>query len=97
MKNIEYIIIDGASTDGTQDIIDKYRNHISCFISEKDNGIYDVMNKGILQANGDIIGIINSDDWYEPIAVERAVKCFENPDVDVAYGEIWVIGENGER
>ena len=96
-ENIEYIIIDGASTDGTQDIIDKYRNHISCFISEKDDGIYDAMNKGILRANGDIIGIINSDDWYEPNAVERAVRCFENPDVDVAYGEIWFIGENGEK
>ncbi len=95
-KNIEYIIIDGASTDGTQNIISQYKEHVAYFLSEKDDGLYDAMNKGIQHANGDIIGIINSDDWYEPDAVERAVSCFENPDVDVAYGEIWFIGVNGE-
>jgi len=61
-KNIEYIIIDGMSTDGTFDIINNYRDKISTFISEKDNGIYDAMNKGIGIAAGDVIYFLNSDD-----------------------------------
>lgn len=99
-RNIEYIIIDGGSTDKTQDIIREYiqlfdgRLH---YISEKDNGIYDAMNKGISHVTGDVIGMINSDDWYEPYAVERVVKCFEETDAEAVYGEIWVINQNGER
>ena len=71
--NYEYIIVDGASTDNTLDIIKKYKEEYPdkiLFISEKDNGIYDAMNKGIKMASGDIIGIINSDDWYESNALE---------------------------
>ena len=61
-KDIEYIVIDGASTDGTQQIVEKYMNHISYYSSEKDEGLYHAMNKGIRKATGDIIGILNSDD-----------------------------------
>jgi len=61
---IEYIIIDGKSTDGTIEIIKSYGDKIAKFISEKDDGIYDAMNKGIALATGDIIGILNSDDIY---------------------------------
>ncbi|KAA6352595.1 putative glycosyltransferase [termite gut metagenome] len=63
--NIEYIIIDGESTDGTVDIIKKYQDRIAYWVSEPDKGIYDAMNKGIEKATGELIGIINSDDWYE--------------------------------
>jgi glycosyltransferase involved in cell wall biosynthesis len=63
-KNIEHIIIDGASTDGTLDIIKKYHDKIAKFISEPDQGIYYAMNKGIKLATGDIIGVLNSDDFY---------------------------------
>lgn len=94
-QNIEYIIIDGQSTDGTIDIIAKYRKCISYFVSEPDEGLYYAMNKGIQQATGDIIGIINSDDWYEPDAVERAVNCLTYNDVELAYGRKRVIFENG--
>lgn len=73
-KNIEYIIIDGGSTDGTLQVIEKYRDQISVLISEKDDGIYDAMNKGIALAHGDYIGIINADDWYEKNAVEYVVQ-----------------------
>lgn len=63
--NVEYIIIDGGSTDGTLDIIRQYEHAIDYWVSEKDGGIYDAMNKGIQLATGESIGIINSDDWYE--------------------------------
>ena len=96
-KNIEYIIIDGASNDGTQDIISKYNDNIALFVSEKDNGIYDAMNKGIGLANGEIIGIINSDDWYETDAVENTVKAFsKSTSISVVYGDINLVESNGE-
>lgn len=64
-KDIEYIVIDGGSTDGTLDVIQKYRQEISLVISEKDKGIYDAMNKGISLAKGSLVGIVNSDDWLD--------------------------------
>ena len=73
-KNIEYIIIDGASNDKTIDIIKKYEQQIAFWISEKDNGIYHAMNKGIRKAKGDIIGILNSDDWLMPDTVKKVVE-----------------------
>lgn len=92
-KNIEYIIVDGISTDGTWEKICKYKNQIHKIIHERDNGLYDAMNKGISLATGDIIGIINGDDWYETDAVENVVNAFRN-NVDVIYGDMRVIGDN---
>lgn len=99
-KNIEYIIVDGGSVDRTLTIIREYiplSDGRMRYISEKDDGIYDAMNKGITMATGDIVGIINSDDWYEPEAVEEIVKCFRATDTDVAYGEEWILNENRQR
>ena len=62
--DVEYIVIDGGSADGTVDIIKKYQSKIAHFVSEKDGGIYDAMNKGIALATGDVVGILNSDDRY---------------------------------
>ena len=78
-KNIEYIIIDGKSLDSTVEIIQKYNDHIDYFISENDNGIYDAMNKGISKATGEIIGILNSDDFYpNKYILSNVVKTFVN-------------------
>lgn len=99
-QEIEYIIIDGKSSDKTLEIICEYISSFQGkmqYISERDNGIYDAMNKGIRKATGDVIGIINSDDWYESDAVEEIVKCFMNTDAEVVYGEEWILNENRER
>lgn len=88
--NLEYIIIDGKSTDGTQDIVKSYGSKISTFISEPDKGLYDAMNKGIGLATGDIIGIINSDDIYANNKVfSYVVKAFNEKNVDVVYGDLY--------
>lgn len=96
-ENFEYIIIDGGSSDKTLEIIDKYKKDIHRIVSEPDSGIYDAMNKGIALATGDIIGIINSDDWYEPEALRMVRECFQKTGAEVVYGRMNVIGENGER
>ncbi|PKM82455.1 MAG: glycosyltransferase [Firmicutes bacterium HGW-Firmicutes-14] len=95
--NIEYILIDGGSTDGTLDIIKKYENYLSRWVSEPDNGIYDAMNKGIRLSSGEIIGIINSDDWYEPYTVETIVReALEHPEHSVFHGDMAVRSPEGE-
>lgn len=76
-KSIEYIIIDGGSTDGTLDIINQYKDNINFWLTEPDKGLYDAMNKGISYAKGEIIGLINSDDWYEANAVELVVQAYQ--------------------
>lgn len=86
--NIDYIIIDGASTDGTIDIIKKYETNISTFISEKDSGIYNAMNKGLKVAKGEIIAILNADDYYYPETIQQVVEQFEQSNADVVYGNI---------
>ncbi|MDR3350102.1 MAG: glycosyltransferase [Prevotellaceae bacterium] len=86
-KNIEYILIDGQSTDGTAAIIRRYREHIACFLSEPDNGVYDAMNKGIRKASGELIGIINASDFYQPDAVENIVRAWTgHPQYGIFYG-----------
>ena len=93
-KNIEYIIIDGGSTDGTIDIINKYKTNINYFISESDKGIYDAMNKGIKIATGDIIGFLNSDDiYYDKYVVNNIVNEFTN-NIDCLYGNIYFVDSN---
>ncbi|WP_299062903.1 glycosyltransferase family 2 protein [uncultured Polaribacter sp.] len=77
-KNIEYIIVDGKSTDNTINIIQNNKNKITKWISEPDKGLYDAMNKGISLANGQLIGTINSDDWYQSNAVELSVIAYIN-------------------
>lgn len=91
-SNVEYIIIDGGSTDGTLDIIKKYENQIDYWISEKDSGIYDAMNKGIKTASGEIIAFLNADDRYELSAIENVAQLFINDNsIDFIYGDLNII------
>jgi len=88
-EDIEYIIIDGGSTDGTVDIIKKFESKISKWVSEPDNGIYDAMNKGISLATGDIIGFLNSDDvYYDSSVVEHIVRLMECHSADACYSDL---------
>lgn len=100
-KDIEYIVIDGASTDNTLKIIEKYHKKgiISKFISEPDKGIYDAMNKGIEISSGDIIAFLNSDDFYMSESVIEDVICsFRNTGSDICYGDVvFVSRKNSER
>ncbi len=93
-NNIEFIIIDGNSTDSTQKIIEKYRSQISKVIIEKDNGIYDAMNKGIKIATGDVIGILNSDDeYFSNKAVSAIVNKFKHEEIDALYADLVYVQE----
>lgn len=83
-EGIEYIVIDGASSDGTLDIIDKYTDKLAYFISEPDDGIYDAMNKGVQHATGDVICFLNSDDYYlESNALSKVATAFEESAADI--------------
>lgn len=87
--NIEYIVIDGNSSDNTVDIIKQNQDIICKWVSEKDKGIYDAMNKGISFATGDIVGILNSDDvYFESKSISYIMKEFINNEIDIVYGNI---------
>lgn len=93
-SNIEYLIIDGGSTDNTLKVIKSNNDCVSFWVSEKDHGIYDAMNKGVSIAKGEIIGIINADDYYEPDAVEKVVEAYKEKAGDILHGDIkYIKGE----
>ena len=87
-KNIEYIIIDGNSSDGTISIINKYKDKISTVLSENDSGIWDAMNKGLKIAKGEIIGFLNSDDFYYENSFHTVNDYFNKYDIDFLFGTV---------
>lgn len=95
---MEYIIIDGGSTDGTLDIISKYRNRIATIISEPDAGFYHAINKGITLATGDIIGNLNSDDFYpSQTIISQVVSAFSNNAVEAVYGDLHYVDKSNTQ
>jgi len=94
--NIEYMILDGDSQDGTVEIIKKYENKLAWWVSEKDKGQTDAINKGFARAKGEILAWLNSDDTYEPGAISAAVKYLqEHPEAGMVYGDCNFINEAG--
>ncbi len=87
--NIEHIVIDGGSKDGTQAILERYKDNIAVLISEKDNGIYDAMNKGLARATGEIIGILNADDVYKHNhLISQIVDHMQMQHLDAIYADV---------
>ena len=94
--NIEYIIVDGGSTDNTVEIIKNHESRIAWWVSEQDKGQTDAINKGFARANGEILAWLNSDDTYELSAINAAVKYLqEHPEVGMVYGDCNFINEDG--
>ncbi|HWS23040.1 MAG TPA: glycosyltransferase family 2 protein [Anaerolineales bacterium] len=97
-QHVEYIIIDGASLDGSVDVIKKYEKKLAAWISEEDNGQTDALNKGFHLATGDIFAWINSDDTYEPGTFKAVAEFFErNPEIGMVYGDAHFIDDEGKR
>ncbi|CAM3419413.1 glycosyltransferase family 2 protein [Flavobacterium chungbukense] len=99
-NDVEYIIIDGNSTDGTKEIIDTYKDQVSKYISEPDKGMYDAINKGLKLATGDVIGLMHSDDeFYDKDVIARIASRFENEKhIDGIYGDgVYVSNDQKER
>jgi len=100
-RNLEYIIVDGKSNDGTVDIIKEYadtfaeKNIKYKWITEKDNGIADAFNKGLKLVTGDLIAMLNSDDWYEENTIDNVVRYHCSENADFYYGNIYMHEEDG--
>ena len=95
--HVEYIIVDGGSHDGTQTLIDKYREHIACVVSEPDRGLYDAMNKGIRLATGDYLCFLNAgDSFHEDDTLQQMVHTIHTTELpDVIYGETALVDREG--
>jgi glycosyltransferase involved in cell wall biosynthesis len=94
--NLEYIIVDGGSSDGSVDIIHRYADRLAWWVSERDQGQTDAINKGFARARGEIMAYLNSDDTYQPGAVAEAVEFLRSrPEVGLVYGDASFIDENG--
>jgi len=96
--NLEYIVIDGGSTDNSVEIIKKYKDQLAYWVSEPDKGQSDAINKGFRVATGEILAWLNSDDLYLPGTLQTVAEYFSShPDVDCVYGDIYMIDEHGRR
>ena len=97
-RDIEHIVIDAQSTDGTIDIIKRYDKHIAKWVSEKDKGIYDAINKGMNLASGEVIGILNSDDMLaSKTVISQIADCFQEHKVDSLYGDLVYVDKKNAK
>lgn len=94
--NVEYIIIDGGSKDGTLDIISKHEDHIDFWMSENDNGIYNAMNKGIALSKGDYVGFVGSDDYLYPNTLGELANAVKKKAIDYTVGAVDIVNDNGK-
>ena len=95
--HIEYIVVDGGSTDNSVEVIQKYADRLAYWISEKDSGQAEAINKGFARANGEIVAWLNSDDYYLMHTISIVVRCFEqNPDVVMMYGDMFAVDGNDQ-
>lgn len=93
--DVELVVIDGGSTDGTLEILNRYAGRIAVLVSEPDKGIYDALNKGVQRSSGDAVGFLHSDDLFADAAVlSRFAVAFADPDVDVVYGDLLYVSKN---
>lgn len=91
-SDVEYIVVDGDSKDGTKQVLEKYRERISLIVSEKDNGLYDAMNKGIRLAKGEIIAFLHADDFYTGrFVIEKYVKHFQKGNYEAVYANLYYV------
>lgn len=96
-KEIEHIVIDGASTDGTRSVIESTESMLAYWISEPDQGIYDAMNKGIAVASGDVVGFLNADDVYaQPDILEKVARSFSGDNIDACFGDVVFVRDDME-
>jgi len=94
--NLEHVVVDGASSDGTLCLIKKNIDKIDVFISERDNGIYDALNKGFKLSTGDVVGILHSDDfYYDEFVLEKVAEAFKDSSIDYVYGDVQMINSRG--
>lgn len=92
---VEHIVVDGASTDGSMDIVRRHAHRLARVVSEPDEGVYDALNKGIALATGDIVGFMHADDTYAtPQALEAVARAFADPAVDAVYGDLVYVGRD---
>lgn len=95
--NIEYIVIDGGSTDGTTEILEEYKNYITKMLSEPDKGLYDAINKGLKLATGNIVGLIHAGDrLFNNIVIEKIANHFIKNDIDIMYGHSLMVNHNDQ-
>jgi len=91
-EDLEHIVIDGGSTDGTQDILDRHRAHLAAVVSERDRGLYDAMNKGWQRATGEIVGFLNADDAFaSPDVIADLAAAFESSGSEAVYGDLELV------
>lgn len=95
-KNIEYIVIDGGSSDATMDIVRSLESGLAFWSSARDNGIYDAMNLGLTLSSGSIVGLLNADDWLAPDAIAKIVAGFTSDDIDFVYADAFIVDLEGQ-